>query len=209
MSAENPFKNIPKKEVTAVMSESDSHIEDSDMVISSLKKEYEDRTNILNEFFAKKSENLQRRMKGEISGVELDRLDKELDDAIEHTREWIKDIVENIGSRRKFLKGSLKSGQEKESGARNEGYRFKKLNEEELFLDRIGGANDMRSLLRGLADLGDITAADGYVYKKEYLIPLIGNLKNSEDPDLQRVTRTYGLRDRVKKLLVLRELGEK
>lgn len=218
MSAENPLNTKPKQEVVATANESSSRNEDSDIVMSSFKKEYQDRVNVLNEFYAKKSENLQKRMKGGISGVELDGLDKKLDDAIEHTREWIKDITENIRSRREFLKGSPKSGQEKESEAipntenqevGNESDRSKKLNAGELFLDRIEGASDMRSLLKNLSELGDITAPDGYVYKKEDFIPTIGNLKDSNDPNLQRVTNTYGLRDKVRKLLVLRELEGK
>ena len=87
-----------------------------------------------------------------------------------------------------------------------EDWRFRKLDQHELFVDRISAAHDLRSLNRYLAELGDITAPDGYVYKKEDTLRIIGFLKDSKDPNLQRVTNTYGLRDKVRKLLLQREV---
>ena len=74
--------------------------------------------------------------------------------------------------------------------------------------NQIKNADSMRTLLHVLKELGDITASDGYVYKTDYLIPLIGNLKGSNDENLGRVTRTYGLRDKVKYILLRQELDK-
>lgn len=86
-----------------------------------------------------------------------------------------------------------------------EDWRFRKLDQNELFVDRISAAHDLRSLNRFLAELGDITAPDGYVYKNEDILRTIGSLKGSTDPNLQRITNTYGLRDKVRKLLLQEE----
>lgn len=75
-----------------------------------------------------------------------------------------------------------------------------------MFADRINAAPDLRSLSRFLGELGDITAPDGYVYKKEDTLRTIGFLKDSKDPNLQRITNTHGLRDKVRKLLLQREI---
>lgn len=75
------------------------------------------------------------------------------------------------------------------------------LNKNELFVDRIKNSVDLRDLVSRLIDLGDITAPDGYVYKKDDMITCITNLTGVEDPNLQKITNTHGLRDKVKELL--------
>ena len=89
--------------------------------------------------------------------------------------------------------------------AESDGSRFQISSERELFVSSIESATDMRSLMRRLAERGNITAPDGYVYKKEDILNTVGLLKDSRDPNLQRVTNTYGLRDKVRKLLLQRE----
>ena len=98
---------------------------------------------------------------------------------------------------------------EESSGQKNEvgSSLYEKLGEEELYIDRIKNSPDLRNLVNYISELGDITASDGYVYKKEDIIRTIGSLKDSNDPELQKLTRTYGLRDKVKLLLLQRELG--
>jgi|GEM_PF-4990158 len=71
----------------------------------------------------------------------------------------------------------------------------------ELYIDLMAHSRSIRDLLSGISRLGEIVAPDGYVYKKDELIPLIGNLKGPDDPNLDRVTRTHGLRDKVRELL--------
>ncbi len=85
-------------------------------------------------------------------------------------------------------------------------YRYKKFSESELFTSRIESATDIQSLMRRLAEGGDITRADGYVYKKEDTLGIIGSIKDSKDLNLQRITNTHGLRDKVRKLLLQREI---
>ena len=83
----------------------------------------------------------------------------------------------------------------------------KKASRERINTSNIQTSYDFRALVQNLNEIGDITTPDGRVYKKDYLIKLITNLKGSEDENLQYVTNTYGLRDKVKKLLLKRELG--
>lgn len=78
---------------------------------------------------------------------------------------------------------------------------IEKLTKEELYVDRIEHAVDMRDLVSRIISRGDITAPDGYVYKKDDIITNIVNLKDINDPNLQKITNTYGLRDKVKELL--------
>lgn len=126
---------------------------------------------------AQKSENLKRRMNGDISGVELDQLDQEIDEKI------------------------------KRNGEEGKSEMFGQLSREELLLDGIKYAPDMRNLLIHLGKHENITGSDGYIYKTEELVPIIGNLKDSNDPNLQRITSNYGLRDKVKAFLRMRETG--
>ncbi len=81
---------------------------------------------------------------------------------------------------------------------------IKKLSKEELYADRIKHAVDMRDLISRIITQGDITAPDGYVYKKDDMITIITNLKDINDPNLQKITNTHGLRDKVKELIVKR-----
>jgi hypothetical protein len=70
----------------------------------------------------------------------------------------------------------------------------------------IQTSHDLRALLQNLNEVGDITGSSGHVYKKEYLIGIISHLKGSNDEEgLQMITNTYGLRDKVKKLLLKKE----
>ena len=71
------------------------------------------------------------------------------------------------------------------------------LNQAELYADWFAHTSGMRDLLGGLRNFGDIIAPDGYVYKISELIPLIANLTGPDDPNIQKVTRIYGLRAKV------------
>lgn len=124
-----------------------------------------------------KTENLKRRMSGEIDGVELDRLDREIDEKIKKNGE---------DNNHRF------SGLDRKTEKTEKG---------KVFEDDLKNSWDLRQVMHSIQRFGDITAPDGYVYKADYLIPLIGNLKDSNDPNLQRVTNNYGLRDRVRELL--------
>lgn len=81
---------------------------------------------------------------------------------------------------------------------------IEKLSKEELYVDRIKHSVDMRDLVSRIITLGDITAPDGYVYKKDDIITNITNLKDINDPNLQKITNTHGLRDKVKELIIKR-----
>ena len=72
---------------------------------------------------------------------------------------------------------------------------------------KIQTSFDLQALVNNLNEIGDITASDGYVYKKTDLVRTITGLKGSDDKDLQFVTNIYGLRDKVEKLLLKRDLG--
>ncbi len=72
---------------------------------------------------------------------------------------------------------------------------------------KINTSFDLRGLTQNLNEIGDIVAPDGYVYKKDYLIEIIVNLKGSNDENLKKVTNIYGLRDKVKELLLRKELN--
>jgi len=83
-----------------------------------------------------------------------------------------------------------------------------KANQERVNTSTIQTSYDLRALIQNLNDVGDIIGSSGHVYKKEYLIGIISHLKGSDDEEgLQMITNTYGLRDKVKKLLLRKELG--
>ena len=73
----------------------------------------------------------------------------------------------------------------------------------------IKDAFDMRSLYQAILTNGDLTAKDGYVYKAQDLVKIISSLTGSEDPNLNRVTSTFNLRNKVKLLLLQFELSQK
>lgn len=169
--------------------------------------------------------NLERRMRGEISGSELDKLDAENEQQIDNARAEMRRRIEEAQSGRNNAGDSAQAKEfpvdgapqevasssavpnfEKADATESDGSRFSKLNEGEMFADRINAAPDLRSLSRFLGELGDITAPDGYVYKKEDTLRTIGFLKDSKDPNLQAITNTHGLRDKVRKLLLQREI---
>ncbi|MFH1145919.1 MAG: hypothetical protein V1707_03085 [bacterium] len=56
--------------------------------------------------------------------------------------------------------------------------------------------------------MGDITASDGYVYKKEDLLQKMTAVMSNK-ADLNVITRTYGLRKRMDELLQVEELRRK
>ena len=71
------------------------------------------------------------------------------------------------------------------------------LNQAELYADWFAHTSSTRDLLGGLRNFGDIIATDGNVHKISELIPLIASLTGPDDPNIQKVTRTYGLRAKV------------
>lgn len=169
---------------------------------------------MIRKFLDSKAENLRRRTSGEISGVELDRLDAKIDEDIQFQRDDIDHLngaIQQLRVQGKNQPASTPSGELSKDAlfaetAATEGSSQNKLDVGEMFVDRINAAPDLRSLARFLGELGDITAPDGYVYKKEDTLRTIGFLKDSKDPNLQAVTNTHGLRDKVRKLLLLREI---
>ena len=77
---------------------------------------------------------------------------------------------------------------------------------EERYLDTITDADNRRSLLNRLAELGDIKHPDGHVYHVVDMLDIIRRLKGVDDPNLLKVTRTYGLRDKVSFILEKEQL---
>jgi hypothetical protein len=65
---------------------------DDEMLIKGYEKSIDFHTDNIHNLLQRKTENLGRRTSGEISGIELDRLDKECDDAIEYSRKEIDSI---------------------------------------------------------------------------------------------------------------------
>lgn len=174
----------------------------------------------LNDLVRQDTDNLKRRMDGEISGVESDRLNTEIDGKIDQARQEIRSLINQMKTEKTPEESSGESSGETVNESSDTNIEepsdvesevgdslHEKLGEEELYADRVKNAPDLRNLVNYIAELGDITAPDGYVYKKEDMLGIIGNLKDSNDPNLQKVTRTYGLRDKVKLLLIQRELG--
>lgn len=93
-------------------------------------------------------------------------------------------------------------------GNSDEDFEVEKNKKDEVKKSSIIVAHDRRQLTRNLNDsVGDITAPDGYVYSKDSMIDIVVNLKGSNDENLQRVTNIYGLRDKVKELLLREELN--
>ncbi len=82
------------------------------------------------------------------------------------------------------------------------------LDKDKMYEMYIKGAFDMRRLYQVLNENGDITAPDGHVYDIKDVIRTISSLTGSDDPNLGRVTRTYGLRNKVKILLLEHELSK-
>ena len=187
----------------------------------SIKRHHEVWKDLLRE----KSDNLKRRTDREITGVELDRLDGEIDKKISQVRREINDLVDQTkveepketgnGESAEIIGGGLSEGSngadiEQSSDGKQEvgDSMFEKLSGEKLYVNRIETSHNLRSLVNNIAELGDITSSsDGYVHRKEDIFKIIGNLKDDNDPELQKVTRTYGLRDKVKLLLLKRRLG--
>lgn len=147
--------------------------------------------------FDQKTENLKRRTRGEISGVELDQLDKKVD-------EIIKERVDRALKGGEYHNGDV---EQNSAGTNKRSFEAQNLSKDEVFSRDIEDSWDLRQLNHSITRHGDVTAKDGYVYKVDYLLSVIGNLKGSSDPELQRVTSTYGLRDKVKRLLLKKELG--
>jgi len=211
-----------------------------EVLINEYQKSIDFHTSNINDFLKQKKENLDRRLKGEISGVELDRLDKQHDDAIEYSRKEMASFDSNIKFVRDNLHLAIKdfkdtnnhvnetqiedkssvSGEVEElvdapvyptTGSstfdkqRQERADFTETQKYEV---AIKEAYDMRSLITALKQNGDITAADGYVYDINEVVGIITSLENSNDPNLGKVTRTMGLRDRVKLILVKSELSK-
>ena len=121
------------------------------------------------------------------------------------------DIINRLDTLEKYQNSELfkEIGNDKiENGTKEEPeVEVKKSNKEEINKSKIQVAHDIKQLTRNLYEVGDITAPDGYVYKNDYLINIIVNLKDSKDENLQKVTNMYGLRDKVKELLLRKELG--
>lgn len=138
---------------------------------------------------------LQRRMSGEISGVELDQLDAERDRKIDALRSEMRSEGMRLRENKPQIKsaGFIKNFEES-------------LTPEQFLSVSIDSVTDRRTLMRVLSQIGEITAADGHIYEKGYFIPIIGNLKNADDPNLQMVTSAGGLRDRVRKILKIEEV---
>lgn len=201
MSFENPSNNA--KEQSPVEQE-----------IVLLKQEYEWRTRLASDFTKKKRENLQRRLSSEISGVELDRLDAEIDEALDYNQKEIETLREQI--RGTIELRNLESARPDtavqsevlENADLEPGY-FDGLTTEVAsspYIEDLKVVFSLRDVMGLIARHGDITAPDGYVYKKEDILNIVGNLHGSDDPNLQRVTNTYGLRDRIKAILVKSEI---
>jgi hypothetical protein len=188
--------------------------------IDLLKQQLETRAQMGIDFSSKKSENLQRRLRGEISGVELDRLDAEFDEAIEYNRREMNIIRDRINGTVELLNPenskSEAATQSEVSVAEHTSQESSPVAlptvtelapspyKEDLQLDL-----SLRDIMGLIAKHGDITASDGYIYKKEDLLSIVGNLRGSNDPNLQRVTNTYGLRDRVRIALMKSEFEQK
>lgn len=203
-----------------------------------------------------KKRNLESRMNREISGVELDRRDREIDEKIaeirgridtndqgidvkseveatvdsevenEETETETDETVDVDEESKESLGGTQSSGQVETEKVQHKYDRvvtlgadeikaqiekFKRMEgsqtKEELYSIAINGATDMRSLFQAIKDGGDITGSDGHIYKKEDLIRIIRSLKGSEDPNLDLVTRTHNLRNKVKLILLQEELS--
>ncbi|MBP6929695.1 MAG: hypothetical protein KBB77_02040 [Candidatus Moranbacteria bacterium] len=174
----------------------------ADALAAQIKSKNVEKTGKMDELLIELSEqveqgksDLQRRINGEISGVELDQLDSERDRKIDALRSEMKRGIEEVPSKQT-------ANTEHNSIRNSEG----SLTPEEFLSVSIDSVTNRRSLMRVLSQLGEITAADGHVYEKGYFIPIIGSLKNADDPNLQMVTSTGGLRDRVRKILKIEEV---
>lgn len=138
-------------------------------------------------------------------------------DQIKEERNYLENGIVDIGNRLDILEKYQNSELLKEIGndkiengrKKKSEMEIEKFTKEEINKSKIQVAHDIRQLTRNLYEVGDITASDGYVYKNDYLINIIVNLKDSKDENLQKVTNIYGLRDKVKILLLQKELGIK
>lgn len=159
--------------------------------------------------FVQKTENLKRRTNGEISGIELDQLDKEIDEKIKNLGIEAKPVNKIVTPEHpeETQKQESANIEAEQNNTETNKHGFEKLSKDEVFSRDIEDSWDLRQLNHSIIRHGDVTAKDGYVYKVDYLLSVIGNLKGSSDPELQRVTSTYGLRDKVKRLLLKKELG--
>ncbi len=80
---------------------------------------------------------------------------------------------------------------------------------EQLFENNLKMAQSIGDVLGYIYKYGGITSPHGRVYSKEYLMPIIEGLEGSDDPNLQSVTNTHGLRDTVRRILMNKNLDPK
>lgn len=150
--------------------------------------------------FAQKSENLGKRTNGEISGIELDRLDKEIDEKIKNL--GTETIAE---SRWQNLNRNKENGNVKKEDHHSPSFEnTDNLTEEIKNEHTIRRVYDFDSLMKAIDKVGDITGSDGHVYKPDYLKDIIGEVFMGRK-QLNYVTGTFGLRDKVESLLEARQ----
>lgn len=140
---------------------------------------------------------IDRKINGENIDSELEKKQQELNDLINKIREVNALKQEN-------LELSNVEPEQKEFYGDS---KVEKSDLETVNKSKISTSFDLRGLTQNLNEIGDIIAPDGYVYKKDYLIDTIVNLKGSNDENLKKVTNIYGLRDKVKELLLRKELN--
>lgn len=187
--------------------------------------------NDLDRITAERSANLARRVRGEITGVELDRLNALSDEQsrqnpimrkVEEMRAKARGVGDTVKtpsapSRVNISMDATRSAHDSmvRASEREKLHQVAEFTatsgveaseQDKQFLFEINNSYDFRSLMSNLSKLGDIVhPEDGYVYKAEDTLNTIRSLKDSRDPNLERVTNTYGLREKVRKLLLRRE----
>lgn len=146
---------------------------------------------------SKRDEMTANRRSGGVSGIELDNIDSEIAKLQDAQREMLR----NRASTSQTESASKKPVESQGDNGAETSIETPQTNQEELYADWIKHSASMRDVMGGLSRFGDITAPDGHVYKNSELIQLIASLSGPEDPNLQKVTRTHGLRDKVREIL--------
>lgn len=150
----------------------------------------------------KRNQVLARRMRRELSGIEVDREDEKVNAIINRLDKARNSLAIN----EKEFHGLENNRESKIIEGNIENVPVYSREDELNYKDKIRGEDNFRDLLRRVSEQGDLIAPDGYVYTKKMIIDAINKVSVEGESSLNYVTRTAGLRDKVKELLIKREL---
>jgi hypothetical protein len=172
-------------------------------------KDYEEEKQAFLETSRKLGVLIERKKKDEsISDEEINALKENHD---QHVK-MMQDIQDNIKNTKEHINSLNNSEKTKESQVKStkskDSYEEFKVSKDKKYESDIKTAHDFRQLTRNINELGDITAPDGYVYKKDDVIQNILAVRDG-NAELDTITSTHGLRKHVEKLLEEEKLKKK